>query len=100
MPAARNAVINGVAPSEIGRASGAFNMFRFLGGAFGIASVVAVFDHAGGLNSPQAFSSGFSAAVGVAAALSAAGAIAGLGLQARQQAALAPTTAAAQQSSL
>ncbi len=100
MPAAQNAVINAVAPSEIGKASGAFNMFRFLGGAFGIASVVAVFDHAGGLNSPQAFSSGFSAAVGVAAALSAAGAIAGLGLQARQQAALAPTTAAAQQSSL
>jgi hypothetical protein len=59
MPAAQNAVINAVAASEIGKASGAFNMFRFLGGAFGIAILVAVFDHVGGLSSPQAFSSGF-----------------------------------------
>jgi EmrB/QacA subfamily drug resistance transporter len=86
MPAAQNAVIGAVAVSEIGKASGAFNMFRFLGGAFGIASVVAVFDRAGGLNSPQAFSSGFAAALGVAAALSAAGAVAGLRLPARHQA--------------
>jgi EmrB/QacA subfamily drug resistance transporter len=84
MPAAQNAVIDAVAPAEIGKASGAFNMFRFLGGAFGVASLVAVFDHAGSLNSPQAFSSGFAAAVGVAAMLSAAGAVAGLGLPARQ----------------
>ena len=44
MPAAQNAVISAVAPAEIGKASGAFNMFRFLGGAFGIASIVAVFE--------------------------------------------------------
>jgi EmrB/QacA subfamily drug resistance transporter len=99
MPAAQNAVINAVAASEIGKASGAFNMFRFLGGAFGIASVVAVFDRAGSLNSPQAFSSGFAAAVGVAAALSAAGAIAGLGLPARHQTASAPADAVAQEGS-
>jgi hypothetical protein len=93
-------VISAVAPSEIGKASGAFNMFRFLGGAFGIAAVVAVFDHTGGLTSPQAFSSGFTAAVGVAAALSAAGAIAGLGLPSRHQEAPAPATPVAQESSL
>lgn len=87
MPAAQNAVISAVAPAEIGKASGAFNMFRFLGGAFGIASLVAVFDRAGGLGSPQAFSSGFAAALGVAAALSAAAAIAGLGLPERHPAA-------------
>ncbi len=80
MPAAQNAVINSVAASEIGKASGAFNMFRFLGGALGIAILVAVFDRAGGLSSPQAFSSGFEAAVGVAAILSVAGALVGLGL--------------------
>jgi EmrB/QacA subfamily drug resistance transporter len=100
MPAAQNAVISAVAAAEIGKASGAFNMFRFLGGAFGIASVVAVFDHAGSLNSPQAFSSGFAAAVGVAALLSAAGAIAGLGLPARHPAAQAAGNAIAQESSL
>jgi EmrB/QacA subfamily drug resistance transporter len=99
MPVAQNAVISAVALSEIGQASGAFNMFRFLGGAFGIASAVAVFDHAGGLTSPQAFSSGFTAAVGVAAALSAAGAIAGLGLPSRHQEAPAPANAVAQESS-
>jgi EmrB/QacA subfamily drug resistance transporter len=89
MPAAQNAVINAVAASEIGKASGAFNMFRFLGGAFGIAILVAVFDHVGGLSSPQAFSSGFAAAVGVAATLSAAGAIVGLALPRRRQTAFA-----------
>ena len=99
MPAAQNAVISAVAASEIGKASGAFNMFRFLGGAFGIASVVAVFDRAGGLNSPQAFSSGFAAALGVAAALSAAGAVAGLGLPARHQAAPSPAHAVVQEGS-
>jgi EmrB/QacA subfamily drug resistance transporter len=98
MPAAQNAVISAVAAAEIGKASGAFNMFRFLGGAFGIATVVAVFDQAGGLTSPQAFSSGFAATVGVAAALSAAGAMAGLGLPARHQGAQAPASVAAQES--
>jgi len=86
MPAAQNVVINSVAASEIGKASGAFNMFRFLGGALGIAILVAVFDRAGGLSSPQAFSSGFEAAVGVAAILSVAGAIVGLGLPRPRQA--------------
>jgi MFS family permease len=100
MPAAQNAVIGAVAPAEIGKASGAFNMFRFLGGAFGIASLVAVFDRAGGLNSPQAFSSGFAAVLGVAAALSATGAIAGLWLPARHRAARTPADAVAQKSSL
>lgn len=89
MPAAQNAVINAVAASEIGKASGAFNMFRFLGGAFGIAILVAVFDHAGNMNSPQTFSLGFAAAVGVAAAFSAAGALAGLALPARRPAVIA-----------
>jgi EmrB/QacA subfamily drug resistance transporter len=83
MPAAQNAVISSVAATEIGKASGAFNMFRFLGGAFGVAILVAVFDRAGSFSSPQAFSSGFTAAVGVAAALSTAGAIAGVGLPGR-----------------
>ncbi len=100
MPAAQNAVISAVAPAEIGKASGAFNMFRFLGGAVGIASIVAVFDSLGNLASPQAFSSGFAAAVGLAAALSAAGAIAGLWLPARQQPVPARANVATQQSRL
>jgi MFS family permease len=100
MPAAQNAVISAVEPSEIGRASGAFNMFRFLGGALGIAAAVALFDRAGGFETPQAFSSGFAAALGLAAALSAAGALAGLWLPARQRPLAVPANAGAQEGSL
>jgi len=78
MPAAQNAVVSAVAATEIGKASGAFNMLRFLGGAFGIAIVVAVFAATGGADSPQAFNAGFAAAVGVTATLSLLGALAGL----------------------
>jgi EmrB/QacA subfamily drug resistance transporter len=95
MPAAQNAVMSSVAVAEVGKASGAFNMFRFLGGAFGIAILVAVFDSAGGVASRQAFSSGFAAAVAAAAVLSAAGAIAGLGLPGRPETALATAEAKA-----
>jgi EmrB/QacA subfamily drug resistance transporter len=95
MPATQNAVMGSVAAAEVGKASGAFNMFRFLGGAFGIAILVAVFDRAGSFGSPAGFSAGFAAAVGIAAALSAAGAIAGLGLPARPEAALGTARAQA-----
>jgi len=43
MPAAQNAILSSVAATEIGKASGVFNMGRFLGGMFGIAALVAVF---------------------------------------------------------
>ena len=51
MPAAQNAVLSSVAASEIGQASGIFNMLRFLGGAFGIAILGALFAGIGGLGS-------------------------------------------------
>lgn len=70
MPAAQNAVLGAVAPADIGKASGTFNMFRYLGGMFGIALLVEVFARAGNLASPWAFSQGFAQAMGVAAALS------------------------------
>jgi hypothetical protein len=57
-------------------------MMRQLGGVFGIATLVAVFTGTGSYGSPQLFSDGFTAALGVAAALSLAGAVAGLGLPA------------------
>jgi EmrB/QacA subfamily drug resistance transporter len=84
MPAAQNAVLGAVAASEIGKASGTFNMLRFLGGAFGIAILVAAFAATGSLGSTQSFSAGFAAAIGVAAALALAGAIAGMGLPVRR----------------
>jgi len=93
MPAAQNAVLSAVAPAEIGKASGAFNMFRFLAGAFGIAILVAVFAQAGGVDSPQAFSAGFAPALGVSAALSLLAAVAGMWQPARREAVLAPVGA-------
>ena len=93
MPAAQNAVLSAVAPAEIGKASGAFNMFRFLGGAFGIAILVAAFAQTGGVHSPQAFSAGFAPALGVSAVLSLLAAIAGMWQPARRELILAPVGA-------
>jgi EmrB/QacA subfamily drug resistance transporter len=90
MPAAQAAVMGAVAPSEIGKASGTYNMLRFLGGVFGIAISVAIFSETGGFGSPQAFSSGFASAIGVAATLSLVGALAGIALPSRQRAAGTP----------
>jgi MFS family permease len=85
MPAAQNAVLGSVAVTEIGKASGVFNMGRFLGGMFGIAALVAVFSAKGTVDSPAHFSSGFAAAMWLAALLSLLGAVAGLWLPARQR---------------
>ena len=56
MPAAQNAVLNAVAPSEIGKASGVFNMLRFLGGVCGVAILAAAFAANGDFDSAAAFS--------------------------------------------
>jgi MFS family permease len=89
MPAAQNAILSSVAGPEIGKASGVFNMGRFLGGAFGIAALVAVFSANGAVTSPAAFSAGFEAAMMLASVLSLLGAMAGLWLPARARVALA-----------
>ena len=90
MPATQNAVLSAVASSEIGKASGTFNMARFLGGVFGVAVQVAAFVATGSFGSPQAFSAGFVAAIGVAAVLSLLAAVAGMGLHGRRAVELAP----------
>jgi EmrB/QacA subfamily drug resistance transporter len=84
MPAAQNAAVNAVPESAIGKAAGTFSTLRELGGVFGIAVAVAVFTGAGGYVSAQAFSDGFVGAISVAAALSLAGAAAGLALPGRR----------------
>ena len=77
MPAAQNAILSSVAVAEMGKASGVFNMGRFLGGMFGIAALVANFSANGAVDSAAHFESGFAAAMSLAATLSLAGAIAG-----------------------
>jgi len=80
MPAIQNAVVSSVAPGSLGKASGAFNMLRQFGGVFGIATLVAVFSGTGSYASPQLFSDGFTAALGVSAGLSLLGAAVSVGL--------------------
>jgi hypothetical protein len=55
-----------------------------LGGVFGIAVAVAVFAGAGSYASVEAFTDGFTPAIGIAAALRLAGAIAGTALPRRR----------------
>jgi EmrB/QacA subfamily drug resistance transporter len=76
LPAVTKAVVGGVAMHDIGKASGAYSTLRQLGGAFGVAILVAVFARAGGYGSAHAFAAGFVPAIGVAAGLALAGAIA------------------------
>ena len=91
IPAAQNSVLGSVAMEAIGKAAGANCMMRELGGVFGIALAVAVFAAAGSYASPVAFIDGFAPAILVAAGLSVAGVVAGLGLPGRRTAA-APAT--------
>jgi EmrB/QacA subfamily drug resistance transporter len=91
MPAAQNAILSSVGIAEMGKASGVFNMGRFLGGMFGIALLVTVFAASGTTHSPATFSTGFAAAMKVAAVLSVLGALAGLALPARHRVAVAST---------
>jgi EmrB/QacA subfamily drug resistance transporter len=95
MPAAQNAVLSAVAPGEIGKASGIFNMWRFLGGVFGVAIQVAAFATTGSVGSADMFSSGFTTAIGLAAALSLVAGLVGMWLPGRHAGALAAATAKA-----
>jgi len=83
VPAATKSVVGSVATTDIGKASGAFSTLRQLGGAFGVAALVAVFSAAGNYASARAFSNGFGPAIGVAAGLSLAGLLASLMLPRR-----------------
>jgi EmrB/QacA subfamily drug resistance transporter len=90
MPAAQNAILSSVAVTEMGKASGVFNMGRFLGGMFGIAALVAIFSANGAVDSPAHFNAGFTAAMMLAATLSLAGALVALCLPARRRVAATP----------
>jgi EmrB/QacA subfamily drug resistance transporter len=77
LPAAQSAVLTSVVPRFLGKASGAFSAMRQLGGAFGVALLVAGFALAGSYASSAEFSAGFAAAAVVSAVLAAVGALTG-----------------------
>jgi hypothetical protein len=85
IPSAQNSAVGSFAEAEIGKAAGANSMMRELGGVFGIAVAVAVFAATGSYTSPASFVNGFAPAIGVAAAFSLIGAVAGLALPGRRQ---------------
>jgi MFS family permease len=85
LPAAQNAAVGAVPAQAIGVASGVFNAMRQLGGTFGVAIATVAFAGFGDLESPTAESHGFRAALTAAAAMSAVGALASLGLRARRR---------------
>jgi MFS-type transporter involved in bile tolerance (Atg22 family) len=96
----QSAALSAIPPQQIGKASGSYTTMRQLGGAFGLAVVVAVFAEAGSYASPQAFSDGFGAALGTSPPLSLAGAITGLSLRSRRGAVqVAPPAAPAPENS-
>jgi EmrB/QacA subfamily drug resistance transporter len=84
-PAAQNSVVSSVPQAALGKASGVNMTMRELGGVFGIAISVAVFAGAGSYASPEAFSDGFVAAMGISAGLSVLSALCGAALPARRE---------------
>jgi EmrB/QacA subfamily drug resistance transporter len=90
LPTAPAAALGAVAPSEMGRASGANNTLQRFGSAFGIAAAAAVFGAHGHLGTPASFEAGFRPALAFAAGLSLLGAVSGLGAVERRLSAARP----------
>jgi EmrB/QacA subfamily drug resistance transporter len=95
---AANAVLGSVRPEEAGKASGATNAIREVGGVLGVAVMASVFSAQGSYATPSTFVDGMTAAVPVGAAVLAAGAIAALfvpGIRRRRAAAAVEAVAEA-----
>jgi EmrB/QacA subfamily drug resistance transporter len=90
IPPTQSVVMTAVAPADIPKASGTFNMLRQLGGVFGVAICAAVFAAHGSYASPVTFTRGFGPAMGACAGLALAGAVAGLVIPARRRPAAGP----------
>jgi EmrB/QacA subfamily drug resistance transporter len=78
-----NVVLSAVRPEEEGKASGANNAIREIGGVFGVAVLASVFSANGSYADPQAYVAGLTPAVAVGAAIVAVGAIVALAIPAR-----------------
>jgi EmrB/QacA subfamily drug resistance transporter len=86
-----NVVLSAVRPEEEGKASGANNAIRELGGVFGVAVLASIFAHAGGYGSGASFVDGMSVAVYVGAGAVAVGALAAFLIPRRRPAVRAAT---------
>jgi EmrB/QacA subfamily drug resistance transporter len=91
VPTTPAAALSAVAPSELGKASGANSTLQRFGGVFGIALATAVFSAHGHLGSSAGFEAGFGPALTAMAALSMLGAATALAVTARRRPAAART---------
>jgi EmrB/QacA subfamily drug resistance transporter len=89
-------VLGSVGPREAGKASGANNAIRELGGVFGVAVLASIFTHQGGYGSPDLFTDGIVPALWVGAAVVGVGALAATLLPGCRQAAVPVADAALQ----
>jgi EmrB/QacA subfamily drug resistance transporter len=78
-----NVVLSAVRPEHEGKASGANNAIRELGGVFGVAVLAAVFSHVGGYRTAESFTHGMTIAVYIGGSLVALGAVAAALIQRR-----------------
>ena len=79
-----NVVLSSVSPEHEGKASGATNAIRELGGVFGVAVLASVFASAGGYRTPETFVHGLTTAVYIGGGLVAVGAVAAALIKRRQ----------------
>jgi EmrB/QacA subfamily drug resistance transporter len=80
-----NVILGSVKPSEEGKASGANNAVREVGGVFGVAVLASVFSRYGGYESATTFNEGLVIATWVGALVVAAGALAALWIPGRKR---------------
>jgi EmrB/QacA subfamily drug resistance transporter len=80
-----NIVLSAVGPRDEGKASGASNAIREVGGVFGVAVLAAIFARTGGYESPAIFNDGLVAATWVGAAVVAAGAVIALAVPGKRR---------------
>jgi EmrB/QacA subfamily drug resistance transporter len=79
IPVVQSAMLGAVSPQDIGKASGVNGVTQELGGVFGVAVLVALFAVAGSYASPQAFTAGFTIAIGTCAVFAFGAAVVALG---------------------
>jgi EmrB/QacA subfamily drug resistance transporter len=84
-----NVVLSAVRPEHEGKASGANNAIRELGGVFGVAVLAAVFARVGGYQTAESFTHGMTVAVWIGGGLVAVGAVAAALIKGRPRAAQA-----------
>jgi len=78
-----NVVLSAVRPEEEGKASGATNTIREVGGVFGVAVLAAIFSANGDYTTPAAYVAGLQPAIAVGAVVVGIGALAALFIPAR-----------------